>query len=251
MTPPDDSPRTGPDDPLAIDLWQWSLDRDLEAVAALDQLLTHDERQRAYRFVFDQDRTNFIVGRAGLRWVLANYARPGAREISFTYGPHGKPMATNVPVSFNISHSGAQAVAAVATLPEITLGIDVEHMRDVEPGLAQRFFSAAENEDLAQLDGEAWLKAFFRCWTRKEAVVKALGAGLSLELSRFDVSVRPDQPACIRSFDGDPSAGEAWRLCEFVPEDGYIGTVAVRTEGRPVRIVERGNPMPAVGRASP
>lgn len=242
MTPPQSRPGTGRRVPLTVDLWQWSLEADAEQTRRLERLLSQEERDRADRLISERHRADFVAGRAGLRQILSRYCERGPDAISFSYGPHGKPFTPDAAVKFNISHSGTVAVAVVSPAHDIALGVDVERIRTVEHGLAQRFFSEAENNDLAQLDGGAWLTAFFRCWTRKEAVVKALGAGLSIDLSKFDVTVRADQAPRVASFAGEAAAGGNWMLAEFIPHDGYMGTIAVRADGRPVTIVSRSDP---------
>ena len=157
--------------------------------------LAADEICRAERFRLARDRDKFITSRGLLRILLGSYAGAGPRDIQFAYSAHGKPALApdfgNRRVCFNVAHSGERVVLGFTRGRRI--GIDIERIRhDFDTGeIAERFFSIAERECLRQLQLEQQCEAFFRCWTRKEAFVKATGDGLSLPLSQFDVSFVP------------------------------------------------------------
>ncbi|MBU2581444.1 MAG: 4'-phosphopantetheinyl transferase superfamily protein [Alphaproteobacteria bacterium] len=128
---------------------------------------------------------------------------------------------------FNLTHSGEVAAIAVCRTAEV--GIDVEQVRPVSEGLARRYFSSAETEGIADLPEAQRLAAFFRCWTRKEAFVKATGEGIRRGLHSFTVSVAPDEAARVLSIDGDNEAGRAYCLENFEAGEGYAGAVCVAT----------------------
>lgn len=189
----------------------------------LDALLSEDELDRASRFRFERDRDAFVCTRAALRTLTASYLGIAPRDVAFGYGAKGKPEVDGL--SFNASHAGDAALVAFSSGGR--LGVDVEVMRtDVElRPLARRFFTRSENAALDALPPEMYAAGFYRCWTRKEAFVKALGEGLSFELDRVEVSVHPD-PARILSVDGDAAAGDRWTMRDVPVGEGYAGAVA-------------------------
>ncbi len=212
---------------------------DLAAVAGAEKrwqkILSPDERARAARFHFERDRRHFTATRALLRMLLASYVHSEPAELVFRYSdkekPSLNPQASHEPVEFNVSHSGA--VALLAFSRGRSLGVDIETIRDdFDPAaLAHRFFSKLEQTQLAALDPSEKFPGFFRCWTRKEAYIKAVGTGLSLPLDEFDVSLRPgDENALLAT---RPNASEAaeWSLREVPAADGYVAALCVRGHG--------------------
>src|SRR5262249_7235080 len=147
------------------------------------ELLAADESSRAGRFAFDHLRHSFTLARGAMRILLGHCLNAPPESIVFAYGAKGKPsLAAPSRVRFNTSHSGDLALFA-ATL-DCELGVDIEHARampDLEE-IATRFFSAEEKSDLLALPPDQREAAFFRCWTRKEAYIKAIGDGLAVPL---------------------------------------------------------------------
>lgn len=192
-------------------------------------LLSADEHARAARFVKPQDADSFTAGRARLREILGAETGCDPARLVFDYGPQGKPSLGNGP-AFNLSHSGGMAALAIAD--KATLGIDIEKIRPVEKDVAHRFFSNQENQDLDRVPPAQWLEGFYRCWTRKEAVIKAVGQGLSMPLDSFDVTLLADAPAKLcRIVNGD---ARDWQLAHINPAQGFMGALAVRTDGTPL-----------------
>ncbi|MBN7755754.1 4'-phosphopantetheinyl transferase superfamily protein [Nitratireductor aquimarinus] len=232
-----------------IDVWQWSLDVPLDALPQLVSALDEAEFARAGRFVHERHRLRFIAGRGRLRAILGAYLGVPARRLSFSYNAFGKPRLAGrgePPLHFNLSHSGGMAVLAVSD--RYRLGIDIERVLPFRENLAAHFFSPAENEALAAVPSQDYLGAFFRCWTRKEAFVKAHGAGLSLPLESFDVTIDPEgQPRLLR-LDGVADAPAQWRLANLALPRGYVGAVAAMTAGNAVALNYRGRRQPAPGR---
>jgi 4'-phosphopantetheinyl transferase len=191
--------------------------------------LADDEICRAERFRFAKDRDQFITCRGLLRILLGSYTGAGPRGIQFEYSGHGKPALApdfgGKGVCFNVAHSGERVVLAFTHGRRI--GIDIEKIRhDLDTRqIAERFFSIAERECLRQLSVEQQRDAFFRCWTRKEAFVKATGDGLSLPLSQFDVAFAPGAPA--RLIQTRPVAAEArhWFMEELSIHPDYAGAI--------------------------
>lgn len=218
---------------VVVDLHVWRLDE--TASARMAGFLSADETARALRFVSERDRQRFIVGRARLRQILARYMGVAPGAVTFAYGENGKPHLSHAGPAphFNLSHSADLAAAAVCW--ECELGVDVEHIRPIEPGVAERFFSASENAELAALQPADWLRGFFRCWTRKEAVVKALGVGLMQDITALSVSLAPDAPRVLR-LEGDDEAPGRWSLVEALSPGTTLLAVAARTDGRPISL---------------
>jgi 4'-phosphopantetheinyl transferase len=215
-----------------VHVWRASLDPPLAIVERLRQLLSPDEQARADRFHFEIDRQHFIVARGCLRTILSRYLEIAAAEIQFSYESHGKPQIASAisqgqQLKFNLAHSGGLALYAFTSVGEI--GVDLEHIRPEFTGddIARRFFSATEVECLDQLPPHARHEAFFNCWTRKEAFIKAKGVGLSLALDQFDVTLAPAGPAALLRTRWDEDEAARWSLQSIDVGAGYAGAVAV------------------------
>ena len=217
-----------------VDLWLWSLDPPEERLAGLRAHCAEDELARAARFVRAVHRDRHIAGRGRLREILGAETGRDPRDIVFVYGANGKPAMEGGP-EFNLSHSGD--LAALAISRDGPVGVDVERRREIEDAVARHHFSPAEYSALSGLSGADWLDGFYRCWTRKEAVIKTNGLGLSMPLDSFDVTLAPGTPARLDRIAGDDP--EAWRLVHFDPAPGCSGAVAARTEGREIALTWR------------
>lgn len=205
------------------------LHADEAEVAGLSALLAPDERARAGRFYFARHRRQFIVARGGLRRTLGEQLGVAPERLVFAYGPQGKPelaWPARSGMAFNLSHAGERALLAWTRAGEI--GVDIECLRPVTPGLAERFFAPEEAAALAALPAAEQTAAFFRCWTRKEAYLKALGSGLARPLDGFVVSLAPGQPAELLAVRGDPEEARHWRLEHLDPAPGYCAAIAMR-----------------------
>jgi 4'-phosphopantetheinyl transferase len=204
----------------------------------LDASLSDDEKERALRFHFDVHRNRFITGRGFLRRVLAEYLAVDPGQLRFAYADRGKPALIEPTrgrcLGFNLSHSAGIALLAVGR--DRMIGVDVERLRAVPDAeqLAERFFSARERAAFRAIDRDERNLAFFRCWTRKEAFIKAVGDGLSYPLQEFDVTLAPDQAVQLLSIRGASSAARNWTLRELLPAPGYVAALAV--EGRPFAV---------------
>ena len=214
----------------------------MDAVSATgdSEFLSADEIARAERFLMEQDRARFISCRAALRRVLAGLLGSHPAVVEFEYSPFGKPALAGqhrAEVHFNVSHS--QDLAVIAASRRHAVGIDVEQLRPdfASEDIARRFFSPSEREALAQLPAEVRVDAFFRCWTRKEAFVKAIGEGLSFPLDAFEVTLGPNQPPRLLRVGADPAAASTWSLHDLPVPSGFVAALAIA--GRVDRIVSR------------
>ena len=191
--------------------------------------LSAEERARGTRYRFERDLAHFIARRATLRSILAAYTGWLPAALTFCLGPSGKPALARVArggLRFNVSHSAGLTLVAVTRCREV--GVDLERIRpQLAAGVAERFFSPVEVAALAVLPAEDRAAAFFACWTRKEAYVKAKGGGLSLGLDRFAVSLVPGEPARLLQTADDPLEVERWRLEALDPAPGYAAALAV------------------------
>ena len=204
-----------------IHCWLFSLD----AVCG-DAVLDDEECARAERFRFDRDRLRYVAGRDGLRRILSRYLETTPEAVQIATEPGGRPLLEDRAVNFNFSRSEGWGFLAVSTASVLGADIEAVTARSDLAATARRFFSAAEQEVLSALSGADWATGFFNCWTRKEAVVKAAGIGLSAPLDAFDVTVEPDLPPRILRAEGDLALARDWTLHAFNPVDGYCAAVA-------------------------
>lgn len=224
----------GPD---TIDVWSWKLDIPTSDVGMSIALLSLDECVRTIHFVHDRDRRRFVAARTGMRVILARYLGVAPEAIGFDYGDNGKPSVTisgDHPIHFNLSHSADLAVLAVSDRYE--LGIDIEEIRFLKEDIAKWFFSRREYQTLRSLPAENYLDGFYRCWTRKEAFIKAHGAGLSLPLDSFDVTLDTSSQARLERLEGDPDAPAKWMMLELSTPINFAGAVVVSSGGHEVSL---------------
>ena len=212
-----------------VQVWRSALTAVASVRSRLRATLAEDERARADRFVFDIHRDRFVVARAFLRAVLGRLLGVPPEEVRLSYEPAGKPRTEGL--RFNLSHSGNLALLAVARDREI--GVDVEELRQVTDAslLAERFFAPGETAVLRTLDRAERDAAFLRCWTLKEAYVKAVGAGLSIPLDRFEVGYVPAVPEPALRFLDEGAEAARWVLRALDPGPGYVGALAAEGSG--------------------
>lgn len=202
--------------PGSLQIWRTRLDACSDSLPRYCALLSPAEIVRADRFVFPRDRQRFIVSRATLRLLLGRYLRIDPHFVRIDEGPRGKPFAAGsdlgFELKFNLSHSQGLAVFAFARQKEV--GIDVEKVRSdfASQEIAQRYFSPEEIRKLAALAPERYTLGFFRCWTRKEAYIKARGQGLQIPLDSFSVSL--SEGCSPELLDSDSAS---WSMYSFEP----------------------------------
>lgn len=214
-----------------VHVWRVYLDQPAQRLQQLAQTLSADELTKAERFYFERDRKHFIVGRGFLRSILGRYLDIEPGRLQFCYGSHGKPALAETPgriiLRFNLSHSQGLALYAVTCDREI--GVDLEYIRPMPEAeqIVKRFFSAREHSVFCSIPPSQKHEAFFHCWTRKEAYLKAIGDGLAHSLDRIEVSLAPGEPAKLLSIEGSPQKAARWSLQELKPAPGYVAAIAV------------------------
>jgi 4'-phosphopantetheinyl transferase len=220
--------------PGEVHVWSALLNPASAEIARFSETLSQDEKERANRFRFEKNRNEFIISRGSLRVLLGSYLGIPAHELSFAYSRYGKPyLADSDHISrmeFNLSHSEGMVVLAFTRGRKV--GVDIESVErnfDFEE-IAERFFSLAEQQMLRNIPAEQRGTAFFRCWTRKEAYIKALGNGLSHPLFEFDVSIAPKQISALLATRPDPSEADKWLIRDLPVAAGYVAALAVEAD---------------------
>jgi 4'-phosphopantetheinyl transferase len=200
---------------------------------SLLSILDEDERARAARFVRAHDRRRYVAAHAAVRLVLAHFLAADPRALRFEHNGNGKPRLAHPAgrdCQFNLTHSGARALVAVAG-GGLALGIDIElHRAGVDThALAQSVMSPAEQRAFAALQGTDQRAAFFRAWARKESFVKAIGEGLVCPLTSFDVSLEQHVGNALLACRYEPALGARWTT---IPLDvGADAAAALTAEG--------------------
>ncbi len=218
-----------------VHLWRVELDAMAQGAERWQRILSEDERARAARFHFLRDCEHFSATRAVLRMILGSYVDGDPKKLIFRYSNNEKPSLNPATcgrqIEFNVSHSGDVALLAFAQGRAV--GVDVEMVRsDFEhEAIARRFFSEQEQLQLAALLPEERYSGFFRCWTRREAYIKAQGVGLSLPLDQFDVSLRSGDSNALLATRPDEKEAARWSLREVPAGAGYVAALCVRGEG--------------------
>jgi 4'-phosphopantetheinyl transferase len=210
-----------------LHIWRGSIDAPAILLQRFESTLNADEKERAGKFLVPQARERFVAARGILRELLATYLGIDPEKVELQYGPQGKPSLSGVhnsQISFSVSHSHGMALFAFASGCEV--GVDVEQIKANFKGMeiASHFFSSEEIAALAKLPPELATEAFFGCWTRKEAYVKARGRGLSIPLRSFTVSFA-DSKQLLRDEEDAP-----WSCYALGPAVGFAGAVVAKGE---------------------
>jgi 4'-phosphopantetheinyl transferase len=216
-----------------VHVWRICLEQEDGVLDRFRRTLAPEELDRAGRFRFERLQRHFVVARGFLRHVLARYLPARPDELGFSYNSYGKPSLTGEQnLQFNMSHS--HQIGLVAVTRDAALGVDVEHIRSdfANDEIARRFFSRLEVDTFNALPKEDQVAAFFRCWARKEAYIKAIGKGLSQPLDGFDVTLAPADPAALlRAGESDTLT---WSMSDIDVGPDYASSLVV--EGVPSQI---------------
>ncbi len=215
-----------------VHMWQRSLHGSEQEISACYELLLPEEREKAARYRVERPRGDYILTRGTLRALLSKYLHADPGAIHFEYTEYGKPFLKGAALRFNVSHTEGRALMAFVLNREV--GVDVEKVRVQNDALkiAERFFSANERGILRKMPDSELHTAFFRCWTRKEAYIKAKGEGLSLPLHQFDVALDADPAQGLIATRPDAAETQRWIIRNVKMDDGYAGAIAVGEEIR-------------------
>lgn len=245
MTPPGPLPRLEWPSSVApsalsdreLHVWAVALAAETNASFDLGQRLTPDEQQAAERFGREEPQTAYVVTRAALRTVLARLLRTNPRDVSLEQGANGKPrlaaVAGDLPLQFNVAHTPGLALLAVARNVEV--GVDVERLRSVRKieEIAHRYFTADEFEVIRSAAPTRWNAVFLSYWTRKEAILKAIGLGLQYPLDSFSLPEGDERPVLVTLPAWQEFAGTKLSVQPLRPAEDYVGAVA--TTGQPLQ----------------
>ena len=214
-----------------VHAWAVRLGVSEQAYECLLATLAPEEHKRAAEFHFDEPRRRFVIARGTLRRLLGEYLDLHPMKIGLAVDQNQKPCLASghagVDLHFNVSHSGDLAVIGFVRGCEI--GIDVEHLRDVGylEQIARRFFHPAEMSAVLSTPGPIRTLAFLRCWTGKEAILKALGTGIVGNLANFQVPIDNGWQGWVECSTGlsDGRQSRCW-LELLTPSDDYVAAVA-------------------------
>lgn len=202
-----------------IHVWRIDIQGAAQYLYRLKKLLSLDEIKKAEAYKFQDNIISYIVVRGTLRKILANYLEMDADKIEFSYTGFGKPYLfssiQSCSLNFNISHSEGFALFIIAKNREV--GIDIERIRMIDDyeKIAEQFFAPNEYFELISIPSYQRLNAFYKCWTRKEAFIKANGKGLSYSLKDFEVKLDANGTVELRSIKGNAELARDWSLKSF------------------------------------
>jgi 4'-phosphopantetheinyl transferase len=232
----DDIPALGQDE---VHLWLLQLSQPSKMLEALAATLDTEEVARTSKFRLTRDQHRFVAARGLLRHLLGSYLGVAGGRLRFEYGVSGKPFILDddgqPQIQFNLSHSGDWALLGVTR--KLAIGVDIEAVQEIPDAMeiALQNFAPSEIAALRTVETHRRLEAFYACWARKEAYVKALGGGLELALDRFEMSVEPIDDAAVVVGNEGTDPADAYEVFGFTPLSGFRGAVAVHGLGIPVR----------------
>lgn len=212
-------------------IWQSFLPLDESLANTLFLGLSQDEQLRAMRFVFPRDRIRFIIARARLRQILSRYLDCLPEDITFTYNAYGKPnLSVIMPgdIQFNVSHSHSLALYIVTQGYQAGIDVELIENQSDREAIAARFFAPGEIAALQALPPAERPLAFLNGWTRKEALFKAMGMGLSFSLKDCELALDSSAFPKIYSICQDTQQAAQWALYSFTPEDSFIAAAVVQ-----------------------
>lgn len=195
----------------------------------IEEILSGDECDRAKHYVFERDRHDYMIRRAILRIILGHYLDLQPEQITFRYNRYGKPILDTKDIFFSVSQSSGCAIYSFTHARQV--GADIERIRVVPDmgRIAKRSFSKAEYESYSSQMKNAKQEVFFKYWSRKEALIKAIGSGLSIPLDTFDVSTKEDRPACQVEIKNCEGKACLWTIQDIDLRAGFASALA--TEG--------------------
>jgi 4'-phosphopantetheinyl transferase len=214
-----------------VHVWRTTLDQNKATILELSTLLAPDERRRAEKYHSAKDCNRFITARGVLRKILSSYLHVSPDELQFVYNECGKPALSIDQncraLNFNLSHSNDLALYAVAWGRSV--GVDIEYIRKdfATIDIAEHFFSKDEVKSLKSAPIDLRTEAFFKCWSRKESYIKAIGMGVSYSLDGFTVSLAPDIAPALLKVDADELEPNHWRMYDLEAAEGYAASLII------------------------
>ena len=224
-----------------VHVWRARLDLPASPMDQFEKLLSYDEFVRARRFRFPVHRNRFVSRRGILRCLLGAYLQISPADVILENTEFGKPLLArrhNTNLRFNFSVSEDLALYAITRGRDI--GVDLEYIKPAisHESVAEQFFAAREVAQLRAIPKGQQPAAFFDCWVRKEAYIKARGMGLSLALDSFEVSFGDAKPARLLRTIPDPEEAGRWTMVALHPEPGYAGALVVAGQAGVLRLLE-------------
>ena len=219
-----------------VHLWLASSKQGSGCLQYMQSLLVGDEILRAKKFFFEEDRRRYIISRGFLRIILGRYLDIEPKELCFSYNSYNKPLLEGTflgdYIRFNLSHSGDLILYAITLGREVGVDIEKISFNENADDIVDRFFSEEEKEDFRHLSHDLRQEAFFKCWTRKEAYIKARGKGMTIPLDGFSVSLLPDEEPALKYVKGnEDEVKRCWAIKDVIPGDGYVSAVATEGDG--------------------
>ncbi len=211
-----------------VHVWAIDLDALPETENFFCSSLSHEEKSRRDKLVFERDRNRFALAKEIQRRILSHYILVQPAFVQYYYNKYGKPeLISKNQIGFNISHSDGMLLFAAASCRKV--GIDIEKIIDIKDILliAESYFSISEVKELKNLPEQARTDAFFTCWTRKEAFIKAIGDGLSYPLKDFSVSVSPGSKPELKHLKGNSEHSICWSIFDLSPPDKFKAALVV------------------------
>nr|WP_315423529.1 4'-phosphopantetheinyl transferase superfamily protein [uncultured Pedobacter sp.] len=194
-----------------------------ESESYFESFLTREEKAIKNDFRLFRDKRNFLLARAGIRFKLSQFTGLPFKDLEIVFNKFGKPKLKNEAIEFNISHAGD--IVLISILKGSPIGVDVELNEErIDESLVQ-FLHKDEIIDLEMVSSAEFSALFYRCWTRKEAVSKALGFGLSLPLDSFRISFLKDEASQVLHFGENINSGE-WSIFNLPLLGNYTGAMA-------------------------
>jgi 4'-phosphopantetheinyl transferase len=221
-------PGLSPSPPGLAGLHVWVADLDALGASTPETWLSADERTRAARYRLERDRRRFTRRRGWLRRVLGEHLGIAPGEVRFAYGGNGRPILADRPgLHFSLSHAGDRVLCALAARRRV--GVDLTHVRPraSDDAVARALLAPGEIAGLRAMPPEARAGAFHRCWTRKEAYVKARGEGLARPLDAFEVSLSAEPWTALVRCAFDPDETARWAFLLVAPFEGHVGSIAL------------------------
>lgn len=214
-----------------VHVWRIGLDLLEQDLSKFSTILSENEANKSKKYYYEVDRIRYTVMRATVRMILGNYlgVAPGSLDIAHSH--YGKPYLSNtsmaMDIHFNISHAGDLGLLAVAIGRHIGIDLEMVRLERSIESIARRFFTPEETGQLLSLPVSLRPEAFFTCWTRKEAFVKARGEGLSIPLDQFEVSFYPNDTPQLLYVRNDPGESGHWSMFHLNPGVDFVGALVV------------------------